>query len=149
MPEKIEHTVDGERFAGLDIHGFSAIEVLMEILSCCLAMSTHYLVQLKTGTYIHVKTLTVLRKTVKNMKVQPSESFLVYGRQLYMLIYTNPLTNSNFKSHKTLQPQAHQLCICKSKNYKLSVAATNQLVILKAVKCYSSKHWAYVIYTFS
>ena len=30
------HTVDGERFAGLNIRGFSAIEVITEILSRCL-----------------------------------------------------------------------------------------------------------------
>ena len=29
-------TVDGERFAGLNIRGFSAIKVFMEILSRCL-----------------------------------------------------------------------------------------------------------------
>ena len=29
-------TVDGERFAGLNIHGFSTIEVFVEIFSCCL-----------------------------------------------------------------------------------------------------------------
>ena len=30
------YTVDGERFTGLNFHGFSTIEVFMEILSCCL-----------------------------------------------------------------------------------------------------------------
>ena len=30
------HTVDGERFGGLNIHGFSAIEVFAEIFSLCL-----------------------------------------------------------------------------------------------------------------
>ena len=29
------NTVDGERFAGLNIRGFNAIEVFMEIFSCC------------------------------------------------------------------------------------------------------------------
>ena len=42
------HTVDGERFAGLNIHGFSAIKVFVEIFSCYLGhkqcISTHYLV---------------------------------------------------------------------------------------------------------
>ena len=41
-------TVDGERFAGLNIHGFSAIEVFTEIFLHCLGykqcISTHYLV---------------------------------------------------------------------------------------------------------
>ena len=30
------NTVDGERFAGLNIRGFCAIKVFTEILSCCL-----------------------------------------------------------------------------------------------------------------
>ena len=33
---KYKTTVDGERFTGLNIHGFSAIEVFTEILSRCL-----------------------------------------------------------------------------------------------------------------
>ena len=41
-------TVDGERFAGLNIRGFNAIEVFAEIFSRCLdheqCISTHYLV---------------------------------------------------------------------------------------------------------
>ena len=61
------HTIDGERFTGLNICGFSAIEVFTEILSRCLGHK--YLVQLKRGTYIHGKTFAVLLKTVKNMKV--------------------------------------------------------------------------------
>ena len=36
--------VDGERFAWLNIHGFSTIKVFMEIFCVALAMSTHYLV---------------------------------------------------------------------------------------------------------
>ena len=42
------HTVDRERFTGLNIHGFSTIKVFAEIFSCCLGhkqcISTHYLV---------------------------------------------------------------------------------------------------------
>ena len=42
------NTVDGERFAGLNIRGFSAIEVFAEIISRCLGhkqcITTHYLV---------------------------------------------------------------------------------------------------------
>ena len=42
------YTVDGERFAGLNFRGFSAIEVFTEIFLCCLGhkqcISTHYLV---------------------------------------------------------------------------------------------------------
>ena len=51
------YTVDGERFAGLNIRGFSAIEVVAEIFLHCLGhkqyISTHYL---KRGIYIHGKT---------------------------------------------------------------------------------------------
>ena len=71
-----------ERFAGLHIRGFSTIKVFMEILSCCLAISAHYLVQLKRGAYIHGKTFAVLLKTLKNAKVYLSESFSVYGNHL-------------------------------------------------------------------
>ena len=38
------NTVDGKRFAWLNIHGFSAIKVFAEIICVTLAMSTHYLV---------------------------------------------------------------------------------------------------------
>ena len=41
-------SVDGERFAGLNIRGFSAIKVFAELFSYCLGhkqcISTHYLV---------------------------------------------------------------------------------------------------------
>ena len=51
------YTVDGERFAGLNFRGFSAIEVVTEIFLHCLGhkqyISTHYL---KRGIYIHGKT---------------------------------------------------------------------------------------------
>ena len=67
-PEDTADT-DGERFTGLNIRGFSAIEVFAEIFLRCLGhmhcISTHYLVYLKSGTYIHGKTFTVLLKTVK------------------------------------------------------------------------------------
>ena len=70
---QLNDTVDRERFAGLNIRGFSAIEVFAEIFSCFLGhkqcASTYYLVQLKRGNYIHGKTFAVLLKTVKSMKV--------------------------------------------------------------------------------
>ena len=44
----IKYTIGGERFTGLNIRGFSAIEVFAEIFSRCLdhkqCISTHYLV---------------------------------------------------------------------------------------------------------
>ena len=61
-----------ERFAGLNICGFSAIEVFMEIFFRCLGHKCSLLVQLKRGAYIHRKTFAVLLKTVKNMKVSPA-----------------------------------------------------------------------------
>ena len=66
------YTVDGERFVGLNICSFSATEVVAEIFLHFLGhkqyISTHYLVQLKRGIYIHGKTFVVLLKTVKNGK---------------------------------------------------------------------------------
>ena len=61
------HTIDMERFAGLNIRGFSLIEVYMEILFChfASARSTHFLVQLKGGIHIYGKTFMVLLKTEK------------------------------------------------------------------------------------
>ena len=41
------NTIDRERFARLNIRGFSIIKVFTEILSCCLGHNAHYLVQLK------------------------------------------------------------------------------------------------------
>ena len=64
-----------KRFVGLYIHGFNSTEVIVEIL-------LHFLGQkcllLKRGTYNHGKTFVVLFKTMKTMKVYPSESFPVY-----------------------------------------------------------------------
>ena len=57
--------VDRERFAELNIHGCSAIEVFTEYFCIALAMSAHYLVQLKRSTYIHGKTFMVRLKIVK------------------------------------------------------------------------------------
>ena len=65
-------TVDRERFAGLNIHGFSAIEVFSrKYFNVALAISVHYLVQLKRDDYIHGKAFAVLLKTVKNQKFSP------------------------------------------------------------------------------
>ena len=50
---EVADTVHGERFPGLNIRCFSAIEIFIEILSHSLAISVRYLVQLKRGTYIH------------------------------------------------------------------------------------------------
>ena len=55
-----------EKFAGLNFCGFNPTEVFVEILS-------HFLTQkcllLKSGTYIHGKTFTVLFLTTKAMKL--------------------------------------------------------------------------------
>ena len=62
-------TVDGERFAGLIIRSFSAIKFLRRYFHIALAISTHYLVELKRGTYILGKTFAVVLKTVENVEV--------------------------------------------------------------------------------
>ena len=58
--------MDGERFTGLNICGFNAIEVFAEIFLCCLG---HKYSLLKRGTYIHGKTFAVFLKTMKNAEV--------------------------------------------------------------------------------
>ena len=50
------HTVDVERFAGLNVHGFNPTEVFTEILSYCLGQKC---LLLKRGAYIHRKTFAV------------------------------------------------------------------------------------------
>ena len=61
------HTVDRERFAELNIHGFTTIKVFAEIYSRFLGHK--YSLLSKRGTYIHGKTFAVLQKTAKNVKV--------------------------------------------------------------------------------
>ena len=56
------HTVNGERFAGLNFHGFNPTEVFAEILSCFLRQK--YLL-LMSSTYIHGKTFAVFLITAK------------------------------------------------------------------------------------
>ena len=44
-----------------------------------LARSTHYVVLLKGGTYIHGKTFAVVLTAMKNVKVYPGISFYAYN----------------------------------------------------------------------
>ena len=60
------HTVDVERFAGLNVHGFNPTEIITEVLSRCLGQKC---LLLKRVAYIHRKTFMVLLKTTKTMKV--------------------------------------------------------------------------------
>ena len=62
-------TVDEEKFTGLNICGFSAIEVFTEILLHCLDHKCSLCSTIKRGTYIHGKAFEVLLKSVKNTKV--------------------------------------------------------------------------------
>ena len=56
-------TVDGERFAGLNVCGFNPIEVFKEILSCCLGQKYFLFSIIKRGAYIHRKNF---RGTLEN-----------------------------------------------------------------------------------
>ena len=62
-------TVDGERFAGLNIHGFSAIEVFTEIFLRCLGHKSLLFSINKVRQLYSRKNFAVLLKTVKNAKV--------------------------------------------------------------------------------
>ena len=59
-------TIDGERFAGINAHGFNLIEVFAELLLRCLGQKCFLFSVIKRGTYIHGKTFTVLLNIVKN-----------------------------------------------------------------------------------
>ena len=59
---EVADTVHGERFPGLNIHGSVPLKFLQIYFRIALAISAHYLAQLKRGGYIHRKTFTVLLK---------------------------------------------------------------------------------------
>ena len=63
------NTIDRERFAGLNICGFSAIKVFTEIFLCCLDRKYSLFSIIKERHLYSWKTFTVLLKTVKNVKV--------------------------------------------------------------------------------
>ena len=60
------YTIDVEKFAGLNVHGFNPTEVFMEILSDCLGQKS---LLVKRGAYIHGKKSAVLLKTTKTVKI--------------------------------------------------------------------------------
>ena len=62
-------TIDRERFAGLNICDFSAIEVFMEILSHSLGHKCSLFSIIKERCLNSRKTFAVLLKTVKTAKV--------------------------------------------------------------------------------
>ena len=64
------NTVDGERFTGLNIRGFSAIKVFTEILSCCLGHKCSLFSTTKVRCLYSWKNVRgILLETVKNVKV--------------------------------------------------------------------------------
>ena len=66
---EVLYTIDVERFVGINIRGFSLIEVFVEYFCVALAISAQYLVLLQRDAYIHGKAFAVLLKTVNNVKV--------------------------------------------------------------------------------
>ena len=60
------YTVEVEKFAGLNFHGFHPTKVFTEILSRFLSQKCLLLTR---GTYVHRKTFGVLLKTMKTVKV--------------------------------------------------------------------------------
>ena len=63
------HTVDGERFARLHIHGFSAIKIFTEIFSCCLGHKYSLISTIKERYLYSRKNFHGTPETVKNTKV--------------------------------------------------------------------------------
>ena len=66
---EVADTVHGERFPGLNIHGFSAIEVFTDILSHCLGHKCSLFSTVKERRLYSQKNFHGTPKTVKNMKV--------------------------------------------------------------------------------
>ena len=60
-----QYTVDMEKFAGLNFHGFNPTKVFVEMFSC---FHSQNCLLLKRGIYIHEKTFVVLFKTAKTVK---------------------------------------------------------------------------------
>ena len=60
------YTVDVEKFAGLNVHGFNPTEVFTEILLDCLGQKC---LLVKRGAYIRRKKFAVLLKTAKTVKI--------------------------------------------------------------------------------
>ena len=69
----------GKDSLGLIFAVSASSKFLWKYSRVALAVSVHYGVQLKRGTYIHIITFVVLLKTVKTAKVQPSKAFPVYS----------------------------------------------------------------------
>ena len=66
---EVADTVHGERFPGLNIHGFGAIEVFTDILSHCLGHKCSLFSTVKERRLYSQKNFHGTPKTVKNMKV--------------------------------------------------------------------------------
>ena len=73
------NTVDRERFAGLNIHGFNAIEVFMEIFSRCLGHKYSLFSIIKERYLYSQKNFYSTSENRENAKVWPREYFPVYS----------------------------------------------------------------------
>ena len=70
----------------LNVHVFNPVEVFAEMCSCCLDQKCILFIIIKERhLYIHRKIFTVFLKTVKNVNVQPNESFPVYSIAICLL----------------------------------------------------------------
>ena len=61
MQDGYNYTIDVERFTGLNVCNFNPIGVFAEVLSLPWPFAIH--------AYVHGEAITVILKTVKNMKV--------------------------------------------------------------------------------
>ena len=71
-----------ERFAGLNIHGFSPIKVFAEILLCCLGHNCSLFSTIKERCLYSQKNFYGTLENRENAKFLPSKSFHVYGSLL-------------------------------------------------------------------
>ena len=79
LPEILLSTIDRERFAGLNARIYNPIKVSAEILSHCLSQNCLLFSIIEKHLYSRENLIfAVLLKTVKNVNVQPSESFSIY-----------------------------------------------------------------------
>ena len=79
--------IDRERFAGLNIHGFSPIEVFMEILSHCLGHKCSLFSLIKERQLYSQKNFRGTPENCENTKVYPSKSFPIQLQYIELVIY--------------------------------------------------------------
>ena len=76
------NTIDVERFAGLNIYGFSPIKVFAEILLCCLGHNCSLFSAIKERCLYSPKNFHGTLENRENANFLPSKSFHVYGSLL-------------------------------------------------------------------